>query len=246
MPRTKEKLLVIDTETANDITQPLPYDIGYAICDRNGKIYIKRSFVVAETFLDYKNKQLMNVAYYADKIPHYWDEIRANKRTLKSIFSIRKQIREDMRTFNVKSVGAYNMGFDKKALNNIIRYCSQSRIRWFFPFGTKYFCIWNMACQTVLNTVTYIKFAMKNNLMSKAGNVQTSAEACYKFLTGSPTFKENHTGLEDVEIEIDIMVKCYRAHKKMNKDINSFCWQLPQKKKKEFLLGLDKQTKSMV
>jgi hypothetical protein len=231
MSRKKEYYLVIDTETANTLEQPLPYDIGYAIADRTGHIVLKRSFVVAEIFLDHP--EMMKSAYFAEKIPNYWDDIKSGSRILKSIFNIRKQIKADMKAWNVKKVGAYNMNFDKRALNNVIRYCSKSLVRWFFPFGTEYFCIWSMACQVILNSTSYIKFALQNGLESEAGNIQTSAEACYRFLIDSPEFCEKHTGLEDVEIEVDIMAKCFATHKKMDKKINTACWRLPQRKRKE-------------
>lgn len=229
--RTKEMYLIIDTETANMIAQPLVYDVGYAICDRYGNIALERSFVVAETFLD--NKELMKSAYYAEKIPKYWEDIKNGTRQLKSIFNIRKQILADMKEYKVKTVGAYNMGFDKRALNNTIRYDSKSLIRWFFPFGTKYICIWNMACQVVLNTTTYIKFALRNGLVSEKDNILTSAECCYQFLTKQTDFIESHTGLEDVKIEVEIMAQCFRKHKKMDKNIYADCWRIPQKKRKE-------------
>ena len=231
MARRKEMYLVIDTETANSIEQPLPYDIGYAVCDRFGHIVLERSFVVAEIFLDHK--EMMKSAYFAEKIPHYWEDIKNGTREIKSIFNIRKQIKEDMKKYRIKKVGAYNMAFDKRALNNVIRYCSKSLIRWFFPFGTEFFCIWSMACQVLLNSTSYIKFALQNGLESEAGNIQTSAEACYKFLINSVDFTEEHTGLEDVRIEIDIMAKCFSTHKKMDKNINTSCWRLPQRKRKE-------------
>lgn len=235
MSRKKEMFLVIDTETCNSIEQPLPYDIGYAICDRKGNIVLERSFIVAEMFLDHAD--VMQSAYFAEKIPSYWDDLKNGTRELKSIFNIRKQILADMKQYKIKKVGAYNMGFDKKALNNVIRYCSHSLIRWFFPFGTEFFCIWHMACQTLLNTRTYIKFAIANGLESDKGNILTSAESCYKFLTKSVDFEESHTGLEDVRIEIEIMAKCFATHKKMDKGVNSTCWRLPQKKRKELVLN---------
>ena len=67
MSRRKEMFLVIDTETCNTVEQPLPYDIGFAICDRMGNIAEERSYVVAETFLDMKDT--MKSAYFAEKIP---------------------------------------------------------------------------------------------------------------------------------------------------------------------------------
>ena len=231
MGRKKEYFLVIDTETCNSIEEPIPYDIGYAICDREGNIYEERSFIVAEVFLDMKD--VMQTAYYAEKIPKYWDDIKSGKRTMKTLFNIRKQVREDMKKYGVKKVGAYNAGFDRKALNNLMRYMTKSFCRWFFPFNTQYFCIWNMACQVLMARATYIKFAKTNGLQSEKGNLQTSAEACYKYLKNKLDFVEEHTGLEDVKIEVEIMAKCFATHKKLDTTINSRCWQIPQVKRKE-------------
>ena len=78
MGRQKELFLVLDTETANSVNEPIPYDIGYAICDRHGEIYLKRSFLVAEVFLDMADT--MKSAYYAEKIPQYWEDVKCGKR----------------------------------------------------------------------------------------------------------------------------------------------------------------------
>ena len=231
MARKKELFLIIDTETANSIEQPLCYDIGYAICDRQGKIYLERSFVVSELFLDHKD--LMQSAYFADKIPQYWEDIKNGTRVLKSIFNIRKQIHEDMKKYSIRKVGAYNMGFDKRALNNTSRYCSQSRFRWFFPWGTTYICIWNMACQLLLARPSYIKFAIKNNFISEKGNILTNAECCYRYLTKNTNFKEEHQGLDDVNIEAEILLACFKQHKKVNQNPYQACWRMVQNKRAE-------------
>lgn len=231
MARKKEMYLVIDTETCNTLEQPLVYDIGYAIADRNGNVVLERSFLVAEIFLD--KKDIMSTAYYAEKIPMYWEDVKKGTRIIKSLFNIRKQLFADMKEYNVKKVGAYNMGFDKRALNTTIRYCSKSLIRWFFPFGVEYFCIWNMACQVIMDTRKYVKFAIQNGLVSEKGNIQTSAESCFKFLMNDVNFIESHTGLEDVKIEVQIMAKCLKTHKRLDKKINSACWRLPQAKAKK-------------
>ncbi|MBQ9214631.1 MAG: hypothetical protein IJ150_11945 [Bacteroidales bacterium] len=231
MSRQKEKFLVLDTETANTIEQPIPYDIGWAICDNSGTIYVERSFIVAEVFCDMKD--VMQSAYYAEKIPRYWNDIKSGKRTLASMWKIRKIMCEDIKKYKIKKIGAYNMAFDKRALNNLVRYVSKSWLRWWFPFGMEFFCIWSMACQTLLNTTSYIKFALQNGLVSEADNIQTSAEACYKFISNAVDFVESHTGLEDVRIEVEIMTKCFSTHKKMNKAIDTACWRLPQRKRKE-------------
>ena len=90
-----------------------------------------------------------------------------------------------------------------------------------------------MACQTLMKRATYIKFAEKNGLVSPNNNLMTSAEACYKYITKNIDFKEEHTGLEDVRIEVQILKECYRQHKKMDTSINSSCWRIPQAYRKE-------------
>ena len=226
----KKFYIVLDTETANSVEEPLPYDIGWAVCDRDGNIYEERSFVVAEIFCDMKD--VMQSAYYAEKIPTYWEDIKAGARSIKPMWAIRKLLLEDMKIYNTNRVGAYNMSFDKRALNNLIRYTSKSWLRWFFPYNTEFFCIWNFACSVLLNTRGYINFALENGLVSDKDNIQTSAECAYKFITKNTEFSEEHKGLEDVRIEVAIMARCYKTHKKIENNVNSSCWRKVQQKRK--------------
>ena len=65
---------IIDTETAGSIGFPLAYDVGYTILDPQTKEeFCSRSMVVSEIFL---NHDLMNSAYYAEKVPQYWEDIK--------------------------------------------------------------------------------------------------------------------------------------------------------------------------
>lgn len=227
----KNYFVVLDTETCNTIEQPLPYDIGWVVCDSKGNIYERKSYIIAETFLNMRD--VMQSAYYAEKIPQYWKDIETGKRSIKGMWEIRKDMIADMRKYKVKAVGAYNMAFDKRALNNLIRYVSKSWARWWFPFDTEFFCIWNMACNAILNRTSYIRFATENGYVSEADNIITSAECAYRYITKSIEFIENHTGLEDVEIEVAIMAECYRQHRTLEKKINPACWRVVQRKRKE-------------
>jgi len=229
-----EKFLILDTETCNTLEQPIPYDIGWAVCDKKGNILVERSYVVKEVFEGMSD--VMVSAYYADKIPMYKKEIAEGNRKIAGMWEIRRQMKADIKEYKVRKVGAYNMGFDKRALNNLVRYVSKSFLRWWFPFGVEYVCIWHEACQVILNRKSYIDFALKNGLVSEKDNILTSAEAAYRYITKNIDFSENHTGLEDVKIEIAIMAECYKQHKKMEKGINSACWRLVQRKRKELEL----------
>ena len=228
-------VVVIDTETANTVEQPLPYDFGWAVLDtESGEIVRKFSYVCAEIFLD---RQLMEQAYFAEKIPMYWEQIQSGQRKLKRLLNIRKKLWNCLKTYGIHQICAYNMGFDKRASHNDVRYITSSLIRWFFPYDVEFVCIWHMACTSFLNTSDYINFATTHGFVSDAGNIQTSAEIAYRFLTNNPEFVENHTGLEDVEIECAILMNCLKTgDENMKYQPYSACWQNVQRKRKEMEL----------
>lgn len=221
-------VIVLDTETANSVEQPLPYDFGWAVVDtENQEIVRKFSYVCAEIFLD---KELMEQAYFAEKIPNYWEDIQSGKRKLKKLLNIRKEFLSCLKTYDIKQICAYNMNFDKRASHNDIRYITSSFIRWFFPYNVEFICIWNMACTSFLNTLDYINFATTHGFVSEAGNIQTSAENAFRYLTNNPDFVESHTGLEDVEIETAILFHCLKTgDETMKYNPYSACWRTVQK-----------------
>ena len=226
-----KKYLIIDTETCGDVNQPIPYDVGYMIVDKDGTVYREGSFIIADIFFDLYDA--VQTCYYKEKLPRYCEDIKTGRREVKTCYQARQQILTDMKETKCKTVCAYNAGFDRKALNNLIRYTTKSKYRWFFPFGTDFQCIWNMACQVLLDSTNYISFARKNGLVSEKGNIKTSAEACYQYITKKIDFVESHTAYEDVMIEKDIFVKCLKTHKKLDRSINNYCWKIPQKKNKK-------------
>ena len=116
--RRKKYVLVLDIETANMAEDALAYDIGFAVADKKGDIYERYSFMVSELFFD--NKDLMETAYYAKKLPQYWEDYKAGTRKIASIYTIRKIVRETMEKFNIHDVFAYNANFDKTGLDRTI------------------------------------------------------------------------------------------------------------------------------
>lgn len=213
--------LVIDTETCpvdKDLQEVLPsnmwtYDIGWAIVDKRGKVYKTRSFVNADIFL--AEKELMNSAYYADKIPMYWKQIKSGERVLTSWYTIKKTLRKDMAEYGVKEVYAHNMSFDYGTLNNTERWLTKSKYRYFFPYGTEICDTLKMARQVIGTMPTYRKFCQENGYLTKDGQLRFTAEILYRFISKDNTFVEKHTGLEDVLIEKEILAYCFKQHKKM-------------------------------
>lgn len=217
--------LVLDTETANGLDQPLVYDVGGVVTDKQGRIYERFSFVVRDIFV--YERALMQTAYYANKIPEYIEDIHNKKRIMMDFFGIRHYILNLMKKYNITDVAAYNAHFDINALNLTQRWTTKSRSRYFFLYGTNFICIWNMACQTLCQRKTYKEFCETNGLISNRGrNISTSAENVFRYLILNPEYQEEHKGLDDVLIETEIMRRCFSSHMAMpyGKGIRRNCW----------------------
>lgn len=213
--------IVLDCETApcdrtlEEVTpiNMLAYDIGWVVCDKYGNVYAERSFVNADIFLD--EKELMQSAYYANKIPEYWEDIKAGRRILTSFYNIRKTLLEDVKLFEVEQIFAHNMRFDYGALNNTERWLTKSRYRYFFPYGVDICDTLKLSRQLIATMPTYKKWCVENGYMTKNNQVRLTAEILYRFISGDADFEEEHKGLDDVMIEKEILAYCYRKHKKM-------------------------------
>ena len=218
--------IVLDTETCpldRELEDVLPsnmftYDLGWAIVDKRGNVYRTRSFIIADIFLD--EKSLMKSAYYANKVPMYWEQIKSGERTLTSFAKARKIFLADVEEFGVTECYAHNMRFDYGTLNNTERWLTKSKYRYFFPYGMEICDTMRMAQDVVAKTPTYIAFCEENGFVTKNGRPQVKAETLYRYITNDLDFIESHTALEDVMIEKEIMAYCYRKHKPMRR----LCW----------------------
>jgi hypothetical protein len=174
----------------------------------------------------------MNSAYYAEKVPQYWEDIKEGKRKLMKLENVHKQICYDLKKFDVEKVGAYNMSFDNRSTKNDNR--KILGLYWFFPKRIEFFDIWTMACSSILRHKNYIKWALKNGCVSPSGNIKTSAEVAYQYLTKNLNFEESHTGLEDVNIEKEIYYAVLRSGMYYQDKIIGCPWRIPQEYREEF------------
>lgn len=202
-----EKFIVLDTETTNSIDDPIAYDIGWAVVDKLGNVYSTYSFVVADVFLD---KELMASAYFKEKIPMYWEQIKSGDRILARFANIRKIFRECVSLYEVKKIFAHNMRFDYRATNLTQRFLTSSKYRYFFPYGVEICDTLKMSRQALKDNVDYNNFCYNNNFITKRGQKKYTAEIIYRFITNDLQFEESHTGLEDVMIEKEILRFCFQ------------------------------------
>ena len=212
--------IVLDTETCpleqTDEVTPwnmFVYDIGWAIVDKRGRVYKTQSFINADIFLD--EKELMKSAYYSEKIPKYWEDIKSGIRQLRSFYNIKKQLLADIAEYRVKEIYAHNMRFDYGTLQNTQRWLTKSKYRYFFPKGIEICDTLKMARQVLKDSKMYRVWCEQNGYITKNNQCRFSAEVLYRYITGNDDFIESHTGLEDVMIEKDILAYCYSRHKKM-------------------------------
>ena len=200
-----EKYIMLDTETTNSLDDPICYDVGFAVVDREGAIYETHSFVVAEVFL---NEELMESAYFIEKVPQYWEDIKKGTRKLAKFNTIRKVLAETMKKYNTNIVIAHNARFDYRSTDKTQRYLTKSKYRYFLPYGTEVWDTLKMAREVLKNDVDYDNFCYNNNYVTKRGCKRFTAEILYRFFTGDNDFVESHTGLEDVTIEKVIFAEC--------------------------------------
>lgn len=212
--------IVLDTETCpleqTDEVTPwnmFVYDIGWAIVDKRGRVYKTQSFINADIFLG--EKELMKSAYYSEKIPKYWEDIKSGTRQLRSFYNIRKHLLADIAEYGVKEIYAHNMRFDYGTLQNTQRWLTKSKYRYFFPKGIEICDTLKMARQVLKDSKMYRVWCEQNGYITKNNQCRFSAEVLYRYITGNDDFIESHTGLEDVMIEKDILAYCYSRHKKM-------------------------------
>ena len=213
--RRKNYYLMLDTETANTLDDPLVYDIGLAVVDKTGKVYECYSFVIYEIFC--KCKDLMQTAYYSDKLENYKDDIANGLRKIVTFATARSVVHRLCNKYNIKVIIAHNTRFDLNALNTTQRYITASKKRYFLPYGVALYDTLRMARDTFGKEKMYCNWCIKNNYVTKYGKPRFTAEIIYRYISGKDDFVESHTGLEDVFIEKEIFSACMRKHKKMNK-----------------------------
>ena len=213
----KKYYMVLDCETAtlpfaNEIAQgdsdrkkkiaiarPLIYDIGWTICDRNGEIYDKKQFLIAETFAV---PSVFNTAYYAEKRPIYLEMLQRGEIVIKPWQEVRNIFIQDMNKCDM--VGAFNSMFDfKKAIPftdlYIQKLYSPDYFQWenvqknichgiafekyqkkdekvfendIFRFNGKsypLFDLWGLSVKYLLNNVRYKKECLNHGLLTSSG-----------------------------------------------------------------------------
>ena len=213
--KRKNYYMVFDTETANGLDDPIVYDLGFAVIDKKGKVYETHSLVIRDVF--YEMNDLMQSAYYANKLPKYHEEIASGQRKVVSFYEAKRLFKEVCDRYNIKVAVAHNARFDYRSTTKTQRYITKSKYRFFLPYGIELWDTMKMANDTICKQTMYKEWCKANGYMTKNNQVRKTAEILYRYISGKYDFIESHTGLEDVLIEKEIFIHCIRQHKSMRK-----------------------------
>ena len=228
--KTQNNVMVLDTETVGSFGRPLIHDIGWKIVDKEFSTLQEVRYLVKE-FHEEQQWVLNASDFYRTKHSLYKKAIADKEVELKPWKEIEKEMLNALRTYKVKVLSAYNLAFDYKALKYTNHFFSVENTKFMSVIDKKTFlCIWNLACDTILDTDDYRQYATMKNFISEKGNYLTNAESCYAYLIGNEDFEEEHTALADVQIEVEILKYIVTKCKgKVKYGLAYSCWQRVQK-----------------
>lgn len=191
-------IIVFDTETIS-LNKSFIYNLGYVVVNPDGKRLVRRNFIIRQI---YDNKPLFATAYYANKRPLYTSYMKG--RTAKKVNwgEACRVMAKDIKEYGVADGFAFNSPFDEKAFyfNHLF---FRNRVR---PLdGIVVHDIMDYI-NVFTETEEYKGFCKEHGFVCKNGRVRRTAESCFAFLSQNPDYKEEHTALEDSEIETDILL----------------------------------------
>ena len=221
--KTKEKtidiakqkyLLFVDTETIGSLfvkESVLPFEIGIKVFDNETqKVVREKSYLIRRFF---NNKYIMLSTFSATKYPNYFEKLENDKRYKNcSVNDFAQDLTKIINRYNIKVMVAHNGLFDKLA---IARLCEE--------FGTdnpieKIDLLDTMEISKVITySKDYTNYCLENEeiensihesaFITNSGRVRTTAQAIYCYISNNAHFEEKHTGLEDIDIEIEIYIE---------------------------------------
>jgi hypothetical protein len=210
-----KKFIVLDVEGYSTCK---PYDIGFKVTDKTGKTYEQHSIAVMPAIwenIQFKFEHLDNEGLKtANEMAHrnIKEILSDNKKKYIKCFDIDKlyfAFIGIIQKYKIKRIWAFNCSFDSSALHRLF-----GDDRFSVLCSMVEFCdIIPAILYTKLLNKDYINFCKENGFITLKGNIQTKAEVVYKYLTGNLNFEEKHTGLEDVQIETEILLTAMKETK---------------------------------
>lgn len=202
---TEKTFAIIDTETLGGAAQahcPIYHCAGIAFTKKEE---VSRINIVVIGNL------LLDTAFYGKTKKEYYKNLLRDPATVicytedeaSEIFSA--WLTEN----NVGCACAHNSGFDFN--KTFVADCIE---------GLEFIDTWQAFFETIGKYRKYNKFCCENGFVTKSGNIQMTAEICYRFISGDLSFIEEHTALADCEIEAEILRAVWNTHRKFTRNVH--------------------------
>ena len=207
-------LMFIDTETIGTLNVKesiLPFEIGMKILDTETmKVVKEKSYLVRKFF---NNKYIMLSTFSATKYPNYFEKLENDKRyKTMSVNDISKDIEKTISRYSIKIMVAHNGNFDKTAMARLFEDFGVDN-----PFENIDLLDTMELSKTITFSKDYANYCVANKdrlnsvkdscFITNSGRVRITAQAIYCYLSNNSQFEEAHTGLEDIDIEMEIFKK---------------------------------------
>lgn len=217
-----KKILILDIE---GMSGKRPYNIGCIVADKEGNIYEEVSLACMPTIWENLSVTFVTSQERAKVMTHKnIEEIleKPDKYQWLTIEQCLNVLENLIAKYNISETWAYNCSFDKAGITLLMgdmldKYPMLAKVKWFD--------IWSAIIMTRCLTRKYVRYCRKHGFVTEKGNIKTSAETVYAYLTKDEYFEEEHTGLADCHIEYYILLTAYKSHKKMRGDISQ-PWKL--------------------
>lgn len=209
--KNERYLMFIDTETIGSLfvrESVLPFEIGMKVLDtESGKVVKEKSYLVRKFF---NNKFIMLSTFSATKYPNYFEKLKNDKRyKTYSVNEISKDIERIKQRYNIRVMVAHNGNFDKTAMARLFDEFGVEN-----PFENVDLLDTMELSKVITFSREYTNYCIEHKdrlsstkescFITNSGRVRTTAQAIYCFISGNSEFEEAHTGLEDIDIEIEI------------------------------------------
>ena len=226
----KEKFIVFDVE---GFAGCCPYNVGYIIADRHGKIYKKHSFALPENIkvnisasAKTDEKTITFTARNIEEILLDFSKPK-RKRKYKAVANnyFINFILKEIERYKIKKMYAFNVRFDKSSFKKLFAENFEM-----LENTVEFIDIAPIIFNAKLKTKKYCNFCIDNKYFTEKGYISTKAETIYRYITNNTAFIEEHTGLNDTLIEYEILLNAFKTHKKidskpilMYKVLDNFC-----------------------
>jgi len=206
---------ILDIETVTDAR--LAFDVAWILYDSKGNEIERYNALVSEIAnAPFGITLISRDSFMKNKSKYYRDAITFHGIPVKSFAEIAADFAAISDKYNARTVMcAYNASFDFNVLNaNANMYYGEN----FFSADVETVDIMTMCLATFCDTNKFVRWAMLNGFTTDKGNIKTSAETVFAYVSRDNDFAEAHHALADCEIESVLYFKARSWKEKHHKN----------------------------